>query len=73
MKLEKKPIETTDIKKYAETTSTEVKLSLKHTDFFVNYVKKTVRSGNFFILLYSHVSSIHMYSHVAATKICTVM
>ena len=34
---------------YAETKSTEVKLRLKPAVFFINYVKKTVRCGNFFL------------------------
>ena len=53
---------------YAETTSTEVKLRLKRADFFVNYVTKTVRCGNFFLsatvgacLLRSLVKCIHKY------------
>ena len=49
MHLQKKPIEATATNNYAETTSTEVKLRLKPVFFFVNYVKKTVRCGNFFL------------------------
>ena len=49
MRFQKKPVETTATSNYAETTSTEVKLHLKHAVFFVNYVKKTVRCGNFFL------------------------
>ena len=49
MRLQKKPVETTATNNYAETTSTEVKLCLKRAFFFVNYVKKTVRCGNFFL------------------------
>ena len=49
MRLQKKPVEVTATNNYAETTSTEVKLRLKPAVFFVNYVKKTVRCGNFFL------------------------
>ena len=42
----KKPAETTATNNYAETSSTEV---TEHADFFVNYVKKTVRIGNIFL------------------------
>ena len=43
MRLQKKAVEITVTTNYAETTSTEVKLRLKRVDFFVNYIKKTVR------------------------------
>ena len=49
MRLQKKPVETTATNVSAETTSTEVKLSLKARRFFVNYVNKTVRCGNFIL------------------------
>ena len=49
MRLQKKPVEATATNNYAETKSTEVKLRLKPAVFFVNYVKKTVRCGNFFL------------------------
>ena len=49
MRLQKKPAEATATNNYAETTSTEVKLRLKPAVFFVNYVKKTVHCGNFFL------------------------
>ena len=51
MRLQKKPVETTATNNCAETTLTEVKLRLKSAVFFVNYVNKTVRCGNFFCLL----------------------
>ena len=42
----KKPVETTVTNNYAETTSTEVKLRLKHAVFVVNYALKR---RNFFL------------------------
>ena len=49
MRLQKEPVETTATKKYAETTSSEVKLRLKRANFFVNSVKKTGCYRNFFL------------------------
>ena len=56
MRLQKKPVETTATNNYAETTSTEVN---KAHCFFVNYVKKTVRCGNFLLSATVHIKVLY--------------